>query len=187
MVERALRGILLLLVVALVGCDHATKNAAKAALEGVKPLALIPGLLDLEYTENRDTAFSLLRGVSGLAHPAKEWLLILGSSLALAALAVTWWKRRRRASLLEHAAFVAILGGAIGNVADRVARGYVVDFIHVHRWPVFNVADIAISVGVGLAGIAMLRKPAISRAPNLAALPTSRTRPVPPRSRPPSL
>jgi signal peptidase II len=52
-----------------------------------------------------------------------------------------------------------VVGGAIGNVADRLLRGYVVDFIHLHRWPVFNVADIAVTVGAILLGVAMTRRP----------------------------
>jgi signal peptidase II len=152
MVERAVRGILLFFVIALVGCDHATKVVAKITLEGSAPKRLIPGVLDLVYTENHDTAFSLLHRVT---NPAKGPLLILMSSLAILAIAVAWWKRRAVAGRIEHLAFVLIVGGAIANVLDRVARGYVVDFIHVVRWPVFNVADMAICVGGPLLGIAM--------------------------------
>jgi len=154
MVERVLRGFLLMLVAALVGCDHATKIVAKITLEGSAPKAVIPGVLDLVYTENRDTAFSLLHGVTS---PAKGPLILLMSCLAIAAIAVAWWKRRRVAGLVERAAFVLVVGGAIGNVIDRIEQGYVVDFIHLRRWPVFNVADMAICVGGALVGIVMMR------------------------------
>jgi signal peptidase II len=153
-VHGALRVLLMVLVVALVGCDHATKVVAKVTLEGTAPRSIIPGVLDLVYTENRDTAFSVFHDVTS---PAKGPLLLLMSSLAIAAIAVAWWKRRRVAGLLEHAAFVLVVGGAIGNVVDRFQRGYVVDFIHVQCWPVFNVADVAICAGGALVGIVMMR------------------------------
>ncbi|MGO9715067.1 MAG: signal peptidase II [Polyangiaceae bacterium] len=149
-----MRGLLMVLVLALVGCDHATKVVAKITLEGSAPRALITGVLDLQYAENRDTAFSLLRNV---ATPAKGSLILVMSCLAIAAIAAAWWKRRRVAGLLEHAAFVLVVGGAIGNVLDRIEQGYVIDFIHLRRWPVFNVADVAICVGGALVGVVMMR------------------------------
>jgi signal peptidase II len=155
MVHKALRGVLMLLVLALAGCDHATKLVAKASLCGDKPLVLISGVLDLQYTENRDAAFNLL---SAVPLASKEWLLLLASGMTLGAIALAWWKRRGQAGRTENVAYVLVVGGAIGNVADRVTRGYVVDFIHLHRWPVFNVADIAICAGATLLGVAMVRR-----------------------------
>jgi signal peptidase II len=61
------------------------------------------------------------------------------------------------AGFVEQMAFVLVVGGAVGNVIDRLARGYVVDFIHIQRWPVFNVADAAICAGGALVGIVMMR------------------------------
>jgi signal peptidase II len=142
------------LVVALVGCDHATKVVAKITLEGNPPRAVIPGVLDLVYTENHDTAFSLLHE---LTSPAKGPLILVMASLAILAIAVAWWKRRRVARPLEHAAFALVVAGALGNVLDRAQRGYVVDFIHLQYWPVFNVADIAVCAGGALVGIALMR------------------------------
>jgi signal peptidase II len=105
----------------------------------------VPGLLDLRYAENRDTAFSLTRA---LHLPDKPLLLGLMSMLVLAFVLVRWWQRRR-APQVEQLAYALIVAGAVGNAIDRLARGYVVDFIEIHRWPVFNVADIAV-VGGGL-------------------------------------
>lgn len=144
----------MVLVVALVGCDHATKVVAKIELEGAAPRAIIPGVLDLVYTENRDTAFSISHVVtSSLKGP----LILLMACLALGAVAVAWWKRRRTAGFLEQAAFALVIGGATGNILDRWQRGYVVDFIHLTSWPVFNLADVAICAGGALVGIAMMR------------------------------
>jgi signal peptidase II len=60
------------------------------------------------------------------------------------------WVRRRRAGWREHVGFICVVAGAIGNVLDRAARGHVIDFIHVRFWPVFNVADVLVVLGVGL-------------------------------------
>ncbi len=153
--QKLLRGALAAcFLLLLVGCDHGTKLLAKSTLEpAARPLALIPGVLDLRYTENRDTAFSLLRHLH-LSPPAS--LLGVTSLLALAFLAAVWWVRRR-ASRSEHAAYALVFGGAIGNVIDRLVRGYVVDFIHLRHWPVFNVADIAIVVGLAWLLVVRLR------------------------------
>jgi signal peptidase II len=134
----------------LVGCDHATKSVAETALAHRPALSLVSGVVDLRYAENHDTAFSLLSS-SNLPHKA---LLILALSFsALMGVAIVWFRRRAQASAAEHAAFAMILAGAVGNVADRARRGFVVDFIHVEHWPVFNVADVAVVAGVLLLGL----------------------------------
>ena len=130
MARRASQLFLLLFTVAMVGCDHATKVSAKSALEGRSPLDLLSGVLDLRYTENHDTAFSVL---DRLHFPGKAAVITLLGAVALAAIAFAWW-RRRSAPGIEQAGF-------------RLVRGYVVDFIHVAHWPVFNVADAAIVAG----------------------------------------
>ena len=147
MKPKHLRWAMVLLAVGVVGCDHATKYAAESRLEEAGPVAVVPGVLDLRYVENRDTAFSLFR-LLGLPSPPG---VLAGLQLAgLTALGVFWWRRRRTARLLEQAAWAVTAAGAAGNLIDRVLRGYVVDFIHLHHWPVFNVADVALVVGAGL-------------------------------------
>jgi signal peptidase II len=136
----------------LVGCDHATKFAAKSRLEGAPPRELVRGVLDLHYVENRDVAFNLLRWLpEKIRGPA---LLVVGALgvLAIAALLL----RRRPQRPLVRVALLAVLAGAIGNYADRLFRGYVVDFVHVHHWPVFNVADAYVTAGAALLGLLML-------------------------------
>jgi signal peptidase II len=157
MARRVSQLILLLFTIAMVGCDHATKLGAKSALEGRGPLALFDGVLDLRYTENRDTAFTLF---DNLQFPGKSALIIALGALALGAIAVAWW-RRRHASTMEQAGFALVVAGALGNVGERLVRGYVVDFIHVSHWPVFNVADAAIVVGAAL--LLLSRRPAALR------------------------
>ncbi len=147
--------LLLFFTLALVGCDHATKGLAQAALEHRGPMPLVRGVLDLHYAENRDVAFSLLRT---LPLPGKGALVIAMSAIGFVAVLVAWW-RRRRASAAEQAAYALLIAGAAGNALDRILRGYVVDFIEIHRWPIFNVADIAIVAGVALLAITALRRP----------------------------
>jgi signal peptidase II len=143
---------LLVAVVMLVGCDHATKYAAKSELEAGAPRQLVAGVLDLRYVENRDVAFNLLAAVS----PAVRAPLLLAlGALALVALAVLLM--RSRAATGERVALALLLAGAAGNYLDRVLRGYVVDFIHVPHWPVFNVADALVVAGVALLGPSRLR------------------------------
>lgn len=144
MARRASQLLLLLFTVAMVGCDHATKVGAKSALEGRGPLDLLSGVLDLRYTENHDTAFSAL---DRLHFPGKDAVITVLGAGALVAIAFAWW-RRRSGPALQQAGFALIVAGALGNLTDRLVRGYVVDFIHVAHWPVFNVADAAIVAGV---------------------------------------
>jgi signal peptidase II len=152
---RALGWLLMLMTLALVGCDHATKAVAQSALAGRKPVALLPGVLDLRYAENHDTAFSLLRGIEW---PGKVVTLAVLSMLQIAVVLFLWW-RHRRASLVEQAGYALVIAGAIGNALDRFGRGFVIDFIHLHRWPVFNVADVAIVAGGLLLLLSFARHP----------------------------
>lgn len=133
------------LLVFLVGCDHATKLAAKDTLATGKIVTLIRGVLDLRYTQNFDTAFSLTR--SWPAAGKAFWLTAL-ALLTIVALSIAAYERRKRAAPWEVLGFTLILAGALGNALDRLARGYVIDFIHLSHWPVFNVADILVVAGV---------------------------------------
>jgi signal peptidase II len=145
-------------VVALVGCDHATKLAAESSLRDRAPLALVPGVLDLEYTENHGVAFSALDRMA--IHPA-AWLLVAFALVATAGLMLLWLRRSRVASPAEHVGFALVIAGALGNALDRLARGHVVDFVHVRFWPVFNVADVLVVAGVALLFFARRRRQSV--------------------------
>lgn len=116
----------------------------------VGPTTVVPGFFNLLYRENRGGAWGLLSG-------APEWFrmpFFVGTSVL--AIGFLLWLRRRM--LVQRPwidwAFPAILGGALGNLIDRVRLGYVIDFIDWHvrtaHWPTFNVADVGITVGVAL-------------------------------------
>jgi signal peptidase II len=130
----------------LVGCDHATKGFAKRELDGGAVFDLVSGVVDLRYVENTDVAFNLLRWVpEGIRMPG---LLVLGA-VAVATLGVLLFRARSQPRLLRFA-LLLVTAGAVGNYLDRVLRGYVVDFVHVHYWPVFNVADVYVTLGYAL-------------------------------------
>jgi signal peptidase II len=146
-----IRFLMIAAVLALAGCDHATKHAAKAGLENAPPQAVIGDFLRLDYVENRDTGFGLLRWLQ-----PETRLPIIVALQSLGAIALLILLLRRRAFDVYAAGFALALAGALGNLADRVLRGYVVDFIRVPHWPVFNLADIWITIGIGLILLAYL-------------------------------
>jgi signal peptidase II len=145
---------LILLVFLLVGCDHATKLAAETRLADSGPMALVPGLLELRYTENEDTAFSLTRAF----HSPYKAPILAGFAL-VGTVAIAAFARRRfpNAATVEKVALALVLAGAAANVVDRLRRGFVVDFIHVQHWPVFNLADVWVVVGGILLALCMQR------------------------------
>jgi signal peptidase II len=153
-VERVASRLLVVVgLVLLVGCDHATKIAAKSALEGRAPHTLVRGVVDLEYRENTDVAFNLLRAVP---ERIRAPMLLAAGAVGVVALLVALLARRRALGLVS-VALLLVTAGAVGNYLDRVARGYVVDFIRLPHWPVFNVADAYVSAGMALLALWGLR------------------------------
>jgi len=136
---------LILVVLGLVGCDHATKAAAVSQLANSAAVEVIPGVLDLTYAENTDMAFGALRWIPAGAR--RIFLLATGFGLIAG---FSWILVRRRPNAIESIGYAIALAGGLGNHGDRLFRGYVVDFIHVHHWPVFNVADACLIAGCGL-------------------------------------
>lgn len=145
-----------LLAATLFGCDHATKAVATTALAGSAPVPVLGDLVVLRYVQNDDVAFSLMHAVGLGPSPASPFVLAALAAAALVALGVAWWRTRRGAegSRLVDVGFASAFAGALGNVVDRVTHGYVVDFIHVKRWPVFNVADVLVVCGLALVVLA---------------------------------
>lgn len=145
--RRAVMRIVLLLFVfsLLVGCDQVTKHAATAHLIDA-PAVLVEGIFELRYAENRDTAFSLASNL-GFGQPP-GWVMAILSTLAFGLIGAALWKQRHGATRLHLAAMVLIASGAVANLIDRFARGFVVDFMHIRGWPIFNVADVLIVAGI---------------------------------------
>ena len=155
--RRYRRLFLLLLVLSLVGCDHASKRWAKRALSDSPAVSVIDNVLDLRYAENVGVSFSMLSNTpASLRRP-----LVIGMQLcALAIVLVFWLRFDHQRRLLSNIAFSLIVAGALGNLLDRGLWGFVVDFIHLRRWPIFNIADTLVVTGGLLLLMLMLIKPA---------------------------
>lgn len=141
---------LLLIVVGVVTLDQATKSMVTSRLTLGQSIEVIPDLLHLTLVRNSGMAFGLL---SRSDVPYKTVLVTLLSLGALAAV-VYYALLSTRSETLTRFGLAFILGGAVGNIIDRIRLGYVVDFVDVFyrgaHWPAFNVADSCICVGVGL-------------------------------------
>ena len=129
--------------------DQATKLYVQAHMALYESIALIPNYLDITYTLNPGAAFSMLANAPPWVRRAFLLTMSCAAIIVLAVLLV----RSDRISL-NSIAFALILGGATGNLIDRAFRGLVIDFMRAHyydlNYPVFNVADSAITIGVVL-------------------------------------
>jgi signal peptidase II len=138
---------LLLVAVPIVIADQITKVMVRHALELHDNLTIIPGLLDLTHVRNTGAAFGILNSVEFTFKPVLMMVIAFAALIAIGAYAVRLGTHER----LARAGLALILGGAVGNLMDRVRHGYVLDFVDVyyrdvHFWA-FNVADAAITVG----------------------------------------
>lgn len=136
----------------VIGLDRVSKLAVQRHIEVGTLVPIVPGL-DLSHVHNRGIAFSLFADGGPLSR------IILHMVILTAVALITWMLvRQSHEGFVPAVAFGAILGGAVGNLVDRVVHGWVVDFIHVsarvgeQRWsfPDFNVADSSITVGACL-------------------------------------
>lgn len=132
---------------AIVLADQITKLLILSRFRLGERLPVIDGLFDLVLAFNPGAAFSFLRDADG-------WQRYLFVGLALSVSVALVFFLRRAGSTQLHLGLALILGGALGNVIDRIRIGEVVDFLLVYRggwsWPAFNVADSAITIGAGL-------------------------------------
>ncbi len=149
----------LALAVAVTVLDQATKWAALHWLEVHRPVPLVP-TFDLLLTFNTGAAFSLLGDAGGW----QRWLFI-ALAIAVGAYLVRWLWRLPPGERWTAWALSLVLGGAVGNLLDRLFRdGRVVDFLYFHyrsfHWPAFNVADSAICVGAAILVVTSLFAPA---------------------------
>jgi signal peptidase II len=137
-------GILLLLAAAVVVLDLVTKRIVQTSLNLGESRPLL-AFLELRYHVNDGAAFGLLSG--------RQTFILIGVGLALVSvLAYVFIDRRPIAAIAGG----LLLGGALGNLVERVAYGRVTDFLWVPFWPTFNVADIFIVAGVGLMALTLI-------------------------------
>jgi signal peptidase II len=136
----------------MVVVDQATKLLAVKHLEFHSGVAVLGDVLRLDLVRNSGAAFSLGAGGS-------TWLF---TALAVLVVAGMLWSFPRIGTMRARIAAVLIMGGAAGNLIDRllrapgVGRGHVVDFVHIHGFPIFNVADMSITCGAVLFALTAL-------------------------------
>ena len=136
--------------IAAYGLDRISKLWVENALVHRPPIHIVPGILDIRFTTNSGGAFSI-----GQSAP---WLFA-GATIAVSLTIV--WAAFRPMSARNAVALGLVLGGALGNLTDRIVRGpglsgRVVDFIDLHVWPVFNLADSAIVIGALLLAVSSI-------------------------------
>jgi signal peptidase II len=144
------------IIAVIVILDQITKTLVRDALSYGESRTLIPGFVDLTHVQNTGAAFGLLNSVD---FPYKSVVMLVVASLALVAIALYGTQLGFR-DKIARIGLALILGGAFGNLLDRIIHGHVVDFVDVywndvHFWA-FNVADAAISVGAVLVLLDMI-------------------------------
>ena len=141
----------IILAAVLIVVDQITKYIALTRLKSVGNVTFIKGFMDFTFVENRGAAFGILNG--------KVWLLLIVAVVICAAII---YAMRKMPDTKEYKwlkwTLMLILAGAVGNVIDRLFRGYVVDFFEFTfiSWPVFNMADIYVVVGTVLMAFIVL-------------------------------
>jgi signal peptidase II len=133
---------------AMVGADQLSKALALALLELHRPLAVLP-FFNLTLVFNPGAAFSFLSEAGGW----QRWFFS-GLAVVLSLVMGIWLARLARGELGRAIGLALVIGGAIGNLIDRLRFGYVVDFFDFHlagwHWPAFNIADSCITIGVAM-------------------------------------
>lgn len=137
----------LLLSVIILVLDQVTKQAVKASLSPFDVIRVLP-FLNIVYVENTGSAFGLFKSLGN------AFFVVLSVGAAALLLFLLFRDRENRL------AYSLVLGGAAGNLTDRVMYGYVIDFVDVFvsslHWPAFNVADSALTAGIGLMFVSVL-------------------------------
>ena len=134
-------GLFLIIAASIVTLDQVSKSWVRANMPQVE---LLPGFLDFIYVENYGSAFGLF---------ANQTFLLVTVVIAIILIILLFLRYLSPASILSIASIGLILGGAVGNLIDRLRFGYVTDFIDIHlqeifHWFTFNIADAAITVGI---------------------------------------
>jgi signal peptidase II len=127
--------------------DQGVKSLVEGSMRVGQSISLVPGLLDITFIKNDGGAFGILGG--------SRLLLLAGSAVAV--VVVFWMLFSGKPTRLATIGCGLILGGAAGNLLDRLASGEVTDYVHFSFWYIFNAADAAIVVGVGLLLLSALR------------------------------
>lgn len=146
----------LLLSVLVIIVDQVTKHIVTMQLEPYHPIAILP-MLNFTLAYNTGAAFNFLSGAGAWHH----WFFASFSTIISLAIMIWLYRMPKDAERLQYIALSLILGGALANLIDRLTLGYVIDFIQVYYkhfyWPIFNIADSAISIGTFLLTIDLFK------------------------------
>lgn len=149
-------------VAVLVLVDQLSKLAAVSALVFQQPRPVLPGF-NLTLMHNPGAAFSFLADAGGW----QRWFFV-ALAVGISILLVVMIRQTEAAARMQRAGLVLVLGGALGNLVDRLRLGYVIDFVELYyrhwSWPAFNVADSAITVGAGFLLWSAFREPGAATA-----------------------
>jgi len=141
----------------VIAIDLGTKALATAMLSYGNPVPVMP-LFNFTLLHNTGAAFIFLAGAAGW----QRWFFVI-LAFVVSVVLVLWLRKLERHETWSAIAFALILGGALGNVYDRVVHGYVVDFLHFYwqswHFPAFNLADTAITIGAVMILFDTFRKP----------------------------
>ncbi len=153
---------------AIVAVDQVSKLIIVHAMRVGQTISIIPDLFDISFVLNPGAAFGIMASRSSTFRSP----FFVGVSVLAIGLIVYYYHRYlHEPARLPAAALGLILGGAVGNLIDRLRVGMVIDFLDLHlsgyHWPAFNVADAAISIGVGLMLLRMLREWRHDKAPTM--------------------
>ncbi|MBN2108364.1 MAG: signal peptidase II [Deltaproteobacteria bacterium] len=159
--------ILALIAAAVIALDQFTKYLICANLGLYGRIEVLPGFLDIIHIRNSGVAFGFLKGFG----TQYKTLSLIGVAAVAVFLLGFLISQLRRDQKLQAFSLALILGGAIGNIIDRFRLGEVVDFVDAHwqdmyHWPAFNVADMAISIGIVLLladELLLRKKPALQK------------------------
>ncbi|MGD7034759.1 signal peptidase II [Methylotuvimicrobium buryatense] len=128
--------------------DQVTKLAVAANMQLYQSIQVLP-FFNLTYVHNTGAAFSFLSEAGGW----QRWFFAV-LAFVISVVITVWLARLKRHETLLAVSLALVLGGAVGNLIDRLAYGYVIDFLDVYyqdwHWPAFNIADSAITIGVAL-------------------------------------
>lgn len=138
-------------ILLLIGIDQLTKIWAVARLENQMPIKLWEGVFHFEFIRNEGAAWGIFSGKQG-------FLIVLTSVIIIAMIVYIFKLPKTKWGNIGRVAFVLVISGAVGNLIDRVLYGNVRDFLYFKLidFPIFNVADILVVVGVGLLLLTLL-------------------------------
>lgn len=131
---------ILFFIAGIIALDQLTKFIVQGAMQPGESIPVISGIFHITYVLNAGAAFGILEN---------QRIFFLATAMLLVAAAAFFWRKIASERLVTRLGTAMLLGGAVGNMIDRVRTGYVVDFFDFRVWPVFNIADIFIVVGVG--------------------------------------